>query len=175
LTPDRYVAFDSCPPDPEAESRRLAEWVAAHGPIGVCVLGLGTNGHLAMNEPARALRPFAHVARLAESSVQHPMMRHSSQRPGYGLTLGLAEILASRRILLLVSGRHKRSQLARLLEPEITPEFPASFLWLHPDVTILADRDAAGKGEPKGPASPELSVQPFSTSPLANLSHEQLS
>jgi 6-phosphogluconolactonase/glucosamine-6-phosphate isomerase/deaminase len=58
------------------------------------------------------------------------------------MTLGIAEILASRQILLLVSGASKAAILKRLLESPVTTRLPASFLWLHPNVTILCDRDA---------------------------------
>jgi galactosamine-6-phosphate isomerase len=71
------------------------------------------------------------------------MLSSVNGRVTYGLTLGMAEIMQSRKILLLVSGAHKRLQLRRLLTPEISSQFPASFLWLHPDVTLLYDRDSA--------------------------------
>ncbi|MEO8352881.1 MAG: 6-phosphogluconolactonase, partial [Chthoniobacteraceae bacterium] len=51
LSPDRYMAFESNPRDPVDECKRIAAWVSDEGPIDVCVLGLGRNGHLAMNEP----------------------------------------------------------------------------------------------------------------------------
>jgi glucosamine-6-phosphate deaminase len=69
--------------------------------------------------------------------------------PRHGLTFGMAEVLLSRSILLLVSGRHKRRALARALEGTVSTSCPASFLWLHPDVTILCDRAAAGSGAAK--------------------------
>lgn len=143
ITSDRYIGFAGPAPNPEAECERVAKLLAATGPIGLCVLGLGRNGHIAMNEPAPALQPFAHVARLAESSLHHPMLSGSRRPPTHGLTLGMAEILASREILLLVSGAAKREPLRRLLQPELTPGFPASFLWLHPNWTLLCDREAA--------------------------------
>ena len=71
------------------------------------------------------------------------MLAKSRTPPAHGLTLGLAEILASREILLLVSGPSKRTPLQRLLSREVTTEFPASFLWLHPNWTLLCDREAA--------------------------------
>lgn len=139
----RYFGFDSNPADPEAECERIRRRLAAEGPIDLCVLGLGINGHVAMNEPAPSLKPASHVARLAESTLAHPMLAQSKSPPKYGLSLGMAEILASREILLLVSGTRKREALRTLLRHEITTEFPASFLWLHPSWTLLCDREAA--------------------------------
>jgi galactosamine-6-phosphate isomerase len=101
------------------------------------------NGHIAMNEPAPSLRPFAHVARLTRATLSHPMLADAKSLPTHGLTLGMAEILAAREILLLVSGAGKREPLRNLLRHEITTGFPASFLWLHPNWTLLCDDEAA--------------------------------
>jgi galactosamine-6-phosphate isomerase len=138
----RYHGFRSRPRDARAECARLARWLARHGPFDLCVLGLGRNGHLLMNEPADALPAGPHVARLAASTRAHSMVRAMKTPPRRGLTMGLADILRSRAILLLVSGRHKAAPLRRLLSGRVTTRCPASLLWLHPDVTILCDRDA---------------------------------
>ncbi len=140
---DHFQGFRTDASDPEAEARRIARWLAAHGPIDLCILGLGRNGHVAMNEPADALIPHAHVATLADSSRHHAMLKDLAKKPRYGLTLGMAEILRSRRILLLVNGERKRQALKRLMKPLATTGFPASFLWLHPDSTVMCDREAA--------------------------------
>ncbi len=145
LTAERFISFRSDAGDPERECGRIGRWLAKHGPIDLCILGLGSNGHVAMNEPAEAMVPAVHVARLAPSSRNHAMLAGLSRKPRFGLTLGLGDILRSRRILLLVSGRSKRQVLKRLRQASVTPDFPASFLWLHPDVTVLCDREAAGK------------------------------
>lgn len=142
ISPGRYIAFQSKPEDPAAECERLRNVLASHFPIGVCVLGLGVNGHLGLNEPADSLQPFVHLANLAGSSLRHPMLTPANGQVTYGFTLGIVDILRSKKILLLVSGSHKRHQLRRLFAPEISPHFPASFLRLHPDVTLLCDRDS---------------------------------
>jgi galactosamine-6-phosphate isomerase len=141
----RFHGFRAASARPPAEALRLSRWLDRHGPIDLCLLGLGRNGHLLMNEPARALRPRAHVATLSESTRRHSMLTGVRVVPRRGLTLGLADVLRSRRILLLVSGRHKRHALARALEGTVSTACPASFLWLHPDVTILCDRSAASE------------------------------
>jgi len=139
----RYTGFRSDAADPEGECRRIAGWLARNGPIDICILGLGTNGHVALNEPGDALVPHVHVAKLTRSSQQHPMLKELRRKPRYGLTLGLADILSSRKLLLLVNGKHKRAAVQRLLKPNVTTRFPGSLLWLHPDATVLCDRGAA--------------------------------
>ena len=142
----RYVGFRSDAKDLSSEVKRVGSWLNRNGPIDVCVLGLGVNGHLAFNEPAAFLQPGAHVAKLAEASLKHSMLHHSQGHPSCGLTLGIADLLQSRKILLLVSGASKVLPLRRLLTPQISSDFPASFLWLHSDVTLMCDEAAVGIG-----------------------------
>jgi len=139
---DRYVGFDGQPADPLAECARVAAWLNENGPIDVCVLGLGVNGHLGFNEPAEFLQPHAHVAHLSNASLSHAMLRETQSKPSYGLTLGMADLLQSRQVLLLVTGDAKRVPLARLLEGRITTQFPASLLALHANVVLLCDEAA---------------------------------
>lgn len=146
----QFITFRSDAPELVRECDRIARWLERHGPIDLCILGIGGNGHVAMNEPADRLVPSVHVARLAQTSRRHPLLAGVARKPRYGLTLGMGDILRSRRILLLVSGRNKRAVLKRLLQPVVTPRFPASFLWLHPAVTVLCDREAAGIGRAPG-------------------------
>lgn len=145
ISNDRYSGFESQPRDPEAECVRIRSWLSGNGPIDVCVLGLGTNGHLAMNEPADILRPFAHIAQLAQTTLGHSMLAQAARKPSYGLTLGLTDIFQAKKVVLLVSGTQKSEQLARLVNGQISTQFPASLLWLHPAVTCFCDSDAASK------------------------------
>jgi galactosamine-6-phosphate isomerase len=68
------------------------------------------------------------------------MLRSTGAVPRFGLTVGLADILRTKAILLLVSGRHKRAPLKRMLGGRVSTRCPASFLWLHPDVTVHYDQ-----------------------------------
>lgn len=145
ITRDRYFGFRTESPNATGECARMRDWLARNGPIDICILGLGLNGHVAMNEPSSQLVPHAHVAALTRSSLRHPMLEGLKAKPRYGLTLGMRDILSSRLVLLLVSGTHKRSALKKLLEPKVTTQFPASFMWLHPRGLVLCDRAAAGQ------------------------------
>jgi galactosamine-6-phosphate isomerase len=145
VSPRRFAGFKSDARNPERECKRIRRWLTANGPIDICLLGLGLNGHIAMNEPADVVVPHVHVSRLARSSLRHGMLKDLAEKPRYGLTLGMGDILRSRKILLVVSGQAKQSAMKRLLQPCVSSRFPASFLWLHSDVTILCDRDAVAK------------------------------
>ena len=138
---ERYFSFKSNPEDPEAECRRIRYELETVGPIDICILGLGANGHLALNEPASRLQANAHVATLSEESLQHPMIASLEQKPSYGLTLGMEEILSSKLIIMLVTGKEKKQIAERFLERKVSSELPASYLWQHPQVECLVDRE----------------------------------
>lgn len=139
---DRYVGFDAHADDPNAECRLIADWLAKHGPIDTCILGLGTNGHIGFNEPAESLQPHAHIARLSQASLRHAMLSNAPQQPTFGLTLGMADLMHAQNILLIVNGPTKRDPLRRLLDGPITTEFPATLLRLHSRLQLCCDKDA---------------------------------
>lgn len=145
ISSDRYFAWNSRPVDPAHECARVAAWLTANGPIDVCLLGIGTNGHLGLNEPDESLHSGPHVTRLARESAGHGMLKAARRQPEYGLTLGVGDLLQSRQIVLLASGESKAAQMERLSWGEVFTDCPATFLWLHPSVTIFADEAAMSR------------------------------
>ena len=139
IPPSRYISFNSNPDNPAEECKSVSNQLKNEGPIDICLLGMGRNGHLALNEPAESLQAHCHVAQLTASSLQHQMTLEMPQKPSFGLTLGMADIMASKTILLLVSGEGKKRIVKRFLSKEITTALPASFLWLHPNTICLID------------------------------------
>jgi len=134
VSADRYISFDGKTADPDKEFERVNKYLDENGPIDLCILGLGTNGHIAFNEPADVLQPHAHLGTLSETSLTHNMISESGTVIKHGMTLGMADILQSRKIILPVFGRSKRDIMQRLTEGKVSTHLPASFLWLHPDV-----------------------------------------
>ena len=137
ISRDRYFSFQSNPADPQQECARIQKLLQQEGPIDLCVLGLGVNGHLAFNEPGAYLQPHCHIAQLTQDSLGHSMAKDMQGAKLYGLTLGMSDILAAREILLLISGPSKVEITKQLLDKKISTQLPASFLWLHPNVQVL--------------------------------------
>jgi len=133
---ERYLSFDANLPESGVECARVEKALEALPPFDLCVLGIGANGHLGLNEPATELQVEAHVASLAESTRNHPML--CATKLEQGMTLGIGRIMASQRILLLVVGESKSEAWKKLLEPVVTTNLPASLLHLHPDVICLS-------------------------------------
>jgi galactosamine-6-phosphate isomerase len=139
---DRYLSFNSNPEDAVQECHRIQQGLKKTGVIDICILGLGMNGHLALNEPGETLEADVHVAKLSGSSLTHSMISEMKIKPSYGLTLGMADILQSKFILLIISGTKKKKITADLLNRKISTTLPASFLWLHSNVVCLIDKEA---------------------------------
>ena len=141
ISEEQYIAFRAETAD-ECECVRIVDRIAHRGGLDLCLLGLGKNGHLGLNEPAAFLQPSCHIARLDSQTRQHDMIKHADLPIEHGITLGLRDILAAREILFLVAGDGKQRAFATFCEGKVTTELPASLLWLHPDTTCLYDRSS---------------------------------
>ena len=131
-------------PDPQAECARYAQLVADIGPIDLQLLGMGLNGHIAFNEPGDAFIPRTNLVNLTPETIEanKRFFENEADIPKKALTIGLADILDARRILLLVSGKEKANILRDSLQGPITPHVPASILQFHPNLTVIADEAA---------------------------------
>lgn len=141
ISPDRYFTFDAFTAKPEAECERMKA-VLEKETIDICILGIGVNDHIALNEPADILQDGFHIAKLAESTLNNGMIKSLKQVPTFGMTMGVGEILRSKKIILFIAGSGKRDAFRRILREEINTQFPASLLWLHPNVDVLVDESA---------------------------------
>lgn len=139
---ERYISFRSNPKNPQEECFRIQEQLNHQGPIDLCVLGLGKNGHLGFNEPGEILNPHCHIASLTTTSLNHTMVNDKKVKPTYGLTLGMADIMKSKKIILLVTGADKKEVISQLLTKKVSTQLPASLLWLHPNVHCFIDKSA---------------------------------
>jgi glucosamine-6-phosphate deaminase len=126
------------------ECHRYEEEIAQAGSLALTFLGLGSNGHIAFNEPGSAFDSRTRLVSLdpATRRANAPLFA-DGKVPERAITMGIATILESDAIMLLASGAAKAQAVARLENGPVSEEFPASALKKHPDVTILADRAAA--------------------------------
>ncbi|KGR87441.1 glucosamine-6-phosphate deaminase [Ureibacillus massiliensis 4400831 = CIP 108448 = CCUG 49529] len=126
------------------ECRRYDERIKSVGNIDIQVLGLGINGHIGFNEPGTSFTSTTHVVHLDEITRKaNSKYFHNIQDVPYkAITMGIGNIMESKEILLLVSGKKKALALVKLINGEVCEQFPASILKRHKNVTIIADYDA---------------------------------
>ena len=144
VEPEQVTRFDGAATDLEVSCRRYEADVADAGGFDLAILGLGPNGHLGFNEPPSDRRAPTRPVELSTESVASNAnyWGGEDQVPRRAVTAGMDLLLAARRIVLIVSGAHKRSILAQALDGPIEPSVPASYLQEHHDVVVLTDRNA---------------------------------
>ncbi len=114
ISDSHYLRFKCNAKKPSEECQRIQTELARLGSIDLCILGLVLNGHIAMNEPGTELNPNVHLAELSEEIKQHPMLASKTIRPSHGYTLGMSDILSSKRIIMLATGNSVSDYLKAL-------------------------------------------------------------
>ena len=116
-------------------------------PRDIQLLGLGSNGHIAFNEPKTPFGSGTHVVSLAESTIKDNARLFASQDevPRKAFTMGIRHIMQAKRILILASGANKAEAVFRMAKGQVTEDVPASVLQLHPDCTLIVDEAAAAR------------------------------
>lgn len=140
--------LDGRAPDAAAECRRYEAAIADAGGIDILILGIGANGHIGFNEPADELHAHTHVATLQPATRQANAMLFGgdpARVPSRALSMGMTTILGARAIVLVAVGEEKSASVARMINDLITTRLPASFLQVHPSVTVMLDRGAASR------------------------------
>ncbi len=142
---ENFIMPPTLSDDFDAEARKFQQALEDRGGIDLQMLGLGANGYIGINQPGT---PFesetwvspmdpifeARVRRETKTPPEHPLG---------GLTLGIKNIMHSRRIVLIAKGEHKAEIVRQMLLGPVTTDIPASVLQLHPNCEFLLDADAA--------------------------------
>ena len=115
------------------------------GGIDLQLLGIGSDGHLAFNEPGSSLASRTRIKTLTEQTRRDNARFFGSPEevPRHVLTQGLGTIGDARHVVLIANGSHKTEAVAAAVEGPVTASCPASMLQLHPHATVLLDDDAA--------------------------------
>ena len=119
--------------------------IAKDGGIDFQILGIGSNGHIAFNEPGTPFDSHVHKVELKESTRLDNSRFFASidDVPTSAITMGLESILNSKKILLIATGEHKDLAIKHLFEGNEDINWPMTILNRHPNVTIYCDEAAA--------------------------------
>jgi glucosamine-6-phosphate deaminase len=153
LAPNQAHVLDGTVPEAFAalHAEQFDRWIEADGGLDVQLLGIGRNGHIGFNEPSGLT--VAEALRLPTRLVElHPITRADAVRD-FGaadqvipraLTMGVAQVLAARSIVLLATGARKAEAVAGALNGPMTARLPASLLQsVAGKVTWILDETAA--------------------------------
>ena len=146
IKPGQTNIEDGTAEDDKAECARYDALLEAL-PRDIQLLGLGSNGHIAFNEPGTPFGSGTHVVALAESTVRDNarLFKDISEVPRKAFTMGIRQIMQAKKVLILASGANKAEAVYKMVKGMVTEQVPASVLQLHPDCTLIADEAAGGK------------------------------
>jgi len=132
--------------DPLEECAKYDAEIEAAGGIDLQLLGIGLNGHIGFNEPAVSYPMATNLVDLTESTLNanSRFFGEGEHQPIQALTMGYGAIFGAKSVLLLISGANKAPIAKKLFEGKIHTDVPACLLLLHPDVTVILDREASG-------------------------------
>lgn len=124
--------------DPDETVRSYSDSYRKFGPIDLQILGIGHNGHIGFNEPGSSGNSSIRIVRLSNDTI-----KRNNTKVTMALTMGVKEILESRKIILLASGKEKSDAVKNAVNGKITEKVPASFLQGHKDTVLVLDGEAA--------------------------------
>jgi len=136
---------------PPAECRRYADLVR-ESPIDIVCLGIGNNGHIALNEPHAADFEDPQTVKVVEldkvslrQQVQTGVFTRVEDVPRFAMTLTVPALMSGAHIFCVVPGPSKREAVRQALQGPLTPGCPASILRTHPDCALYLELDSHGK------------------------------
>ncbi|MBN4083464.1 glucosamine-6-phosphate deaminase [Mycoplasma sp. CSL10137] len=131
--------------DIELNAKQYEELIKEKGGIDFTILGIGTNGHIAFNEPGSKITDRTREVNLTQSTIESNQKYFDKKEdvPQTAISMGIGTILESKKIILLADGEHKADAIFKMIQGPITEDVPASFLQSHNDVTVIIDKNAA--------------------------------
>lgn len=145
---DAVAGPDGLAQDLAAACAAYERAIADAGGVDLQVLGIGSDGHIAFNEPGSSLASRTRIKTLTrQTRIDNARFFGDDvdQVPVHCVTQGVGTILQARHLLLLATGRAKAEAVHHLVEGAVTAMWPASVLQLHPHVTVVVDDAAAGR------------------------------
>ncbi len=128
--------------DEEANVLQYQQLLLIH-PVDLQLLGIGSNAHIGFNEPGCDFNQGVHIERLSQSTLNANKEDLGKMAPSKAITMGIADIMRAKSVLVLATGEHKAQAIAAMIEGPVTNKVPASILQQHPNVTVIMDQAAA--------------------------------
>ena len=139
------VIPDGVAGDLAVAAKQHEDAIEAGGGIDLQLLGIGSNGHIAFNEPGSPPDCRTRVVDLTPSTIEANarFFQRPEDVPTRAITMGIGTILESRSIIVMATGTAKAVAVRAALQGPVDQSCPASWLRGHDDVTWYLDQDAA--------------------------------
>jgi glucosamine-6-phosphate isomerase len=143
---ERIKYFDAKAQDLESECQKINEFIASKGGLDVMLVGVGMNGHIALNEPYTPFDIYAHVSDLEEitKSVGQKYFAKDTILT-QGITLGLRHLKEAKLPILIANGNRKGEVINKALNGDVTEQLPASIFQNLQNGLVMLDEEVAQK------------------------------
>jgi len=131
--------------DSENECKLYEEAIAKEGGIDLFLGGMGSDGHIAFNEPGSSLTSRTRIKTLTDETKTANARFFGgdpAKVPGTALTVGVGTVMDARKVLIIVSGRNKARALRAVVEEGVNHMWTLSYLQIHPKAIIVCDEDS---------------------------------
>jgi glucosamine-6-phosphate deaminase len=143
---ENFIMPPTLSDDFEREARLVEQRLAERGGADLQMLGIGSNGHIGINQPGTPFESETWVSPM-DPDFEARVRRETQVPPETvlgGLTRGIKNIMYTRKLILVAKGAHKADIIEEAILGPVTTDIPASVVQLHPNCEILLDA-AAGK------------------------------
>lgn len=144
---ENFIMPPTLSDDFERESKEFQRQIQERGGADLQMLGLGANGHIGINQPGTPFESETWVSPMDPDFEAR--VRRETQVPEHielgGLTLGIKNIMHTRKLILIAKGTHKADMVKQAILGPVTKDIPASVVQLHPNCEILLDADAGAQ------------------------------
>jgi len=138
--------FDGLTKDIDMECRIMNGEIDYAGGIDCMLVGIGLNGHIGFNEPGVDMELRAHEQELHGSTLASGQLYFNEPTAiAKGITLGMAQVMNARTLLLLANGISKSEIIHKACDGPVTNEVPASYIQKHRHAVLMIDKEAASK------------------------------
>jgi glucosamine-6-phosphate isomerase len=143
---ERLFFFDGLSADLNKECRNAENFIQKNGGIDVILLGIGMNGHIGFNEPPSRKSDGVRIVELSDISKTIGIKYFDkTHKLTHGITIGMAQILEAKKILVMVSGKHKQDIVRQAVEEKENEYCPVTLLRGHENFFFFTDQAAGQK------------------------------
>jgi glucosamine-6-phosphate isomerase len=137
--------FNAFPKNEKEECRKMNKLIAVNG-INLMVVGIGMNGHIGFNEPGADINSLAHIAELEETTkIVGQKYFQDKVTIDKGITVGLKQVMEVEKLLMLANGKKKAPVVKRVVEENVSTDFPATLIQQHKNGYLMIDSEAASE------------------------------
>jgi glucosamine-6-phosphate deaminase len=144
---ENFIMPPTLSDDFDAEALLFEKRLAERGGADLQMLGIGSNGHIGINQPGTPFESETWVSPM-DPDFEARVRRETQVPPETelgGLTRGVKNIMHTRKLILIAKGAHKADIVAQAILGPVSTDIPASVVQLHPNCEILLDADAGAK------------------------------